>query len=133
MRLWKTYDHNYLTNLGLQYFVQHLTISMGYLAVYDALNNTYQMEPEELQYMLTICAIPWAPKILYGIITDTFPICGSTKKNYIIVLGCLFCLVSVLYAFFDFESPTPAVALITIANFALAMSDVVVDGLTVCQ
>ena len=132
-RLWKTYDHNMLVATGLQYFVQNLTISMGFLAVYDALKNTYKLEPETTQYMLTIIAIPWAPKIFYGIITDTFPICGSTKKNYILVLGVLFFAASSSYAFFDFENPGPAVALVTLASFASAMSDVVVDGLMVCQ
>ena len=119
--------------VGLQYFIQNLTISMGHLAVYDALKNTYQLQPEELQYMMTIIAIPWAPKIFYGIITDTFPICGSTKKSYIIVLGVLYFVCSFSYALFVFENPGPAVAIITLAMFALAMSDVVVDGLTVDQ
>ena len=45
MRLWKTYDHNFLMCVGLNYFVQLFTISMGYLAVYDALKNTYDMQP----------------------------------------------------------------------------------------
>ena len=40
-RLWETYDRNMLLAVGLQYFVQNLTISMGHLVVYDALKNTY--------------------------------------------------------------------------------------------
>ena len=82
---------------------------------------------------MTIIAIPWGPKIFYGIITDTFPLCGSTKKNYIIFLGFIFALCSGTYALFSFESPAPVVTLITIAMFSSAMSDVVVDGLMVCQ
>lgn len=91
------------------------------------------MEPETLQYMMTIIAIPWGPKIFYGIITDTFPLCGSTKKNYIILLGFLFAFCSGAYAIFSFDKPGIPVALVTFAMFASAMSDVVVDGLMVCQ
>ena len=29
-RLWKTYDHNMLLALGLQYFNQSLTVTMGF-------------------------------------------------------------------------------------------------------
>jgi len=39
--------------------------------------------------MLTIIATPWALKVLYGLITDNFPIFGSTKKNYLILLGSI--------------------------------------------
>ena len=106
---------------------------MGHLVVYDALKNTYLLQPEQLQYMMTIIAIPWAPKIFYGIIADTFPICGSTKKSYIIVLGVLYFICTFSYAFFIFENPGPGVAIITLAMFSMAMSDVVVDGLTVDQ
>ena len=106
---------------------------MGFQTVQFALKNTYNMEPETLQYMMTIIAIPWGPKIFYGIITDTFPLCGSTKKNYIILLGFIFAFCSGAYAIFSFDKPGIPVALVTFAMFASAMSDVVVDGLMVCQ
>jgi hypothetical protein len=47
-RLWQTYNHNFLVSLGLQYFNQNLTITMGFLAAYDILANRYGMEPEEV-------------------------------------------------------------------------------------
>jgi len=83
--------------------------------------------------MITIISIPWVPKIFYGIITDTFPICGSTKKSYLIVLGTVFCIGSYVCAIFDFETPWPLVAGVFITMVASAMMDVVVDGLMVTQ
>ena len=83
--------------------------------------------------MMTIIAIPWVPKIFYGIITDNFPIFGSTKKNYLILLGTLFSVVAFPIGIFDFPTAGPVVSLITISMFASAMMDVVVDGLMVTQ
>lgn len=113
--------------------MQWLTFSMGVLSFIDALKNTYKLQPAALQYMGSITALPWTPKIGYGIITDTFPICGSTKKSYIILLGMLYCLSALAYAFFRFESHGPVVAIFTVNMFSLAAGDVAVDGLMICQ
>ena len=106
---------------------------MGYIVIYDLLYYRYGMEQSEVQSMMTIIAAPWAPKIFYGIIIDTFPICGSTKKNYLIVLGTLFSVSSFIAGLFDFETAGPLIFLITLSMVASAMMDVVVDGLMVSQ
>ena len=82
---------------------------------------------------MTIVALPWAPKIFYGIITDTFPICGSTKKNYLILLGTVFCLCALGVGIFDWPTAGPIIALITTTSLASAMMDVVIDGYVVVQ
>ena len=77
--------------------------------------------------------LPWTPKIFYGIITDTFPICGSRKKGYIVLMGSvqLACCLSI--ALFDFGSAVPIVVLGVFINLSGAFMDVVVDGLMVQQ
>lgn len=47
-RIWNLYNRNFLVSLALQYFSQNLTISMGFLVVYDLLKNRYGMEPSEV-------------------------------------------------------------------------------------
>ena len=59
------------------------------LAFLDMFKNKYDLEPGEEQQLATLMLLPWTPKILYGIITDTFPICGSRKRSYIILMGML--------------------------------------------
>ena len=83
--------------------------------------------------MITLIGLPWAPKIFYGIITDNFPICGSTKKNYLIVLGTLFSVCAFTAAIVDFPKAGPFVLLMALTMLASAMMDVVVDGLMVSQ
>jgi hypothetical protein len=75
--------------------------------------------------------LPWTPKIVYGIFTDTFPILGSRKRSYLILMGLLQTVTCFLLAAKVFESAQT----VTWLAFGLALSgacmDVVVDGLMV--
>ena len=75
--------------------------------------------------------LPWTPKLFYGIITDTFPIFGSRKRSYIILMGSIQCLVSLSLALIDFEHAEEVAVLGAIIFFTGAFMDVVVDGLMV--
>ena len=74
--------------------------------------------------------LPWTPKLMYGILTDTFPLFGSRKRNYLILMGLLqgICL---LLASFPLDDPVIFVPLLTVVSFSSAVMDVVVDGLMV--
>jgi len=74
--------------------------------------------------------LPWAPKLLYGVFTDTFPLFGSRKRSYLILLGLIqgICL---LAASFPLPNPITFVALLTTVSLTAAAMDVVVDGLMV--
>ena len=93
--------------------------------------NGYGIPPETEQEYQALILLPWAPKIFYGIIADTFPICGSRKKSYVILMSAIQCLCSLCIAFVNFDSAIPIVILGTIINFAGAFMDCVVDGLMV--
>jgi BT1 family len=77
-------------------------------------------------------SIPWAPKIFYGLFTDTFPICGSRKRNYIILMGLIqtACLAVVI---FPLDNVIIFAGFLFVESFAEAVMDVVVDGLMVVQ
>ena len=81
--------------------------------------------------MMTIITLPWAPKIFYGILIDTFPICGSTKRSYLVLLGLIVSVAILICGIFDFETHWPLVWLLTVVSACTAMMDVVVDGLMV--
>jgi MFS family permease len=77
--------------------------------------------------------LPWTPKIIYGIMSDTFPIFGSRKKSYLIIMGLLQTITCILLAIVEFESATSVAWLVTAFALSTAFSDVVVDGLMVGQ
>ena len=69
--------------------------------------------------------------MFYGIITDTFPICGSTKKNYLIICGIIFTVNSVISGLYNGDNPWPLIFNMSMSMVASAIMDVVVDGLMV--
>jgi len=77
--------------------------------------------------------LSWTPKLFYGIISDTFPICGTRKKSYIIVMGFLQFATAWIIAMVNFKSPFVVCILGFFMNLASAFMDVVVDGLMVMQ
>jgi hypothetical protein len=86
--LFKTFDRNFLLSLSLQYFNGGMKaiMSLAYLSMF---NNVYHLEPETVQYLSSMMGLPWTPKIVYGIFTDTFPLFGSRKRHYLIAMGLL--------------------------------------------
>ena len=67
----------------IQYFNAGLKF-LQYLAIADLFKNYYGLEPGVSQMYTNIIMIPWTTKLLYGIISDTVPICGSRKRSWII-------------------------------------------------
>jgi hypothetical protein len=60
---------------------------MNGLAYQYLFRTYYKLTPDRAQQYSSIMNLPWTIKICYGIFTDTFPIFGSRKKNYIILMG----------------------------------------------
>ena len=69
--------------------------------------------------------------MFYGTITDTFPICGSTKKNYLIVCGTIFTICAIIMGFYNGDDPWPLILIMSLSMISSAIMDVVVDGLMV--
>ena len=86
--LFKTYDTKFLVALGLQYFNAGTQVIME-VALLDLFKNTFGLQPSKTQSLMAYVSLPYTPKIFYGIITDTFPICKSRKKSYLIIMGAL--------------------------------------------
>ena len=131
-RLFRTYDTHFLIAITFQYFNTGVKTMMT-LALLDMFKNKYKLEPAYEQELQAILLLPWTPKLFYGIITDTFPICGSRKKSYIILMGMIQCAASLCIALIPFEDAEPVAALGTVIFFTGAFMDVVVDGLMVQQ
>ena len=85
---------------------------------------------KEIAYYMSVVAIPWFFKIIYGAVSDAFPIFGLRRKPYLI--ACSFAASGGWF----FMSLAPAqmtflIAAMMIANFGFASVDVVTDGIVV--
>lgn len=85
---------------------------------------------KEIAYYMSVVAIPWFFKIVYGAISDAFPIFGLRRKPYLLI-----CLFAASLGWFLMSLAPPQmfflIAAMMIANFGFAAVDVVTDGIVV--
>lgn len=103
------------------------------LAFLDIFKVDFALEPADTQFLMSVMTLPWTPKLFYGILADTFPICKSRKRSYIIIMGLMQGICSMGIPFIlEAHNSFTIVALGTMISFSGAFMDVVVDGLMVC-
>ena len=120
---------------ALIYFVQGLAEpSEGLIAQpVRSLLHDWHKSPSEIAHFMAMVALPWAIKPLYGLIIDFAPLCGSRRRNYLL-LTTLATSVSLLWlgCRVPEENATgPLFLLLVIPTLAVAFSDVVVDALMI--
>lgn len=84
----------------------------------------------KITFLVSVVSIPWFLKILYGAISDAFPIFGLRRKPYLIICAALSSLGWILLSFLPPEEKWLILSM-TIANVGLAATDVITDGLVV--
>lgn len=82
------YDKTFIASLGLQYFNNGFDTIIKQAFKYRFLYK-YGLAPGKSTQYAALISLPWTPKIVYGFFTDTFPIFGSRKRNYVILMGGL--------------------------------------------
>ena len=104
---------------------------MTTLAVLDIFKRQFGLEPAQVQSYMSMISLAWTPKLLYGIFIDTFPICGSRKKSYLVLCGMLQALASIAVVMTPDITAMSIVFLCFLSSLCSAVMDVVVDGLMV--
>jgi MFS family permease len=127
------FDHGFLfvyilnyTNLGFMTFLL--------LTIKDYGKEYLHCTPEQLQTTNSILAIPWSFKIIYGLLSDTFPINGYKRKNYITlnsIIGFLSVIVLIPNGYFDNLFWVNVFLFIYMSTFAF--NDILADSLMVIQ
>ena len=87
------------------------------------------MDPGEVQNIQAFVAIPWSIKIIYGLISDNFSICGSKRKSYILIAALLQMVAYLILACLRAKNVFIASWCLFFANMSVAFSDVLVDAL----
>jgi hypothetical protein len=79
-----------------------------------------------------IVMVFWSYKIIFGFLSDCFPIAGFKRKPYI-VLGWLFCMVVLICLALEGDNINPRhlVVMLAIANMGYVWADVAADGFMV--
>jgi MFS family permease len=92
----------------------------------------YNLEPAQASLYLSFQHLPWTWKLFYGIFTDVFPICGSTKRAYVFLMGILQASACILVVLGGTNLTATTLMLLGVLNsLGGAVMDVVVDGMMV--
>lgn len=84
----------------------------------------------KITFISSVTAIPWFFKILYGAISDAFPIFSQRRKPYLVIYAFLSCTGWILLSLSPPDEKWIILSM-TIANLGLAATDVITDGLVV--
>ena len=82
---------------------------------------------------MSLISLPWSLKILYGLISDNVPICGTRRKSWLIIMGVVE-FTSLIILFFTLpEDPLIVTLLLMVASMAIAFINVVSNAIMVIQ
>ena len=59
------------------------------IVLMDLLKVHFDVDPDNVQTIIATILLPWAFKLIYGMLVDSVPICGSRKRSYIVLMGFL--------------------------------------------
>jgi len=92
------------------------------------------LEPADVQSLLSMAALPWSFKPIYGLISDSFPIRRQRRKPYLVAAAVLGVGAWVGLSWLANDSvggkATPLLlGLLLLSNLSTALSDVIVDAM----
>ena len=85
----------------------------------------------QMASITAIVALPWFFKILYGVVSDNFPLFGYRRKSYLAISACVAVLCSLVLATFRYTSFSYYATVLFLSSAASCMLDVIIDGYVV--
>ncbi len=113
---------------GLVYFTQG-ALGISGIALPLFLRDLH-WQVSEITTVASIAAIPWIFKIIYGLLSDCFPLFGFRRKSYLILFACISALGWLLLVLLPSDKKWILLSLF-FANLGFAATDVITDGLIV--
>ena len=111
------------------YFLQGF--GLAGLAFSLFLKETLHWSIMQMTLMGTITSIPWFLKILFGVISDNFPIGGYRRKSYLIASATVSASMSIVLATVHATSFWFYTGVFFTASLCACMIDVIIDGYVV--
>ena len=84
-----------------------------------------------MQIYISIIHIPWSFKILYGLISDNVPICGTRRKSWLIIMGIIQFITTFSLAMTEPKDPLAVALILATASLSEAFVNVVSDAIMV--
>jgi len=107
--------------------------AMVTLAIAVLFKNTYKLEPGTSAVLTSTILFPWSIKIVYGLISDNYPIFGAKRKPYLIAMSFISAFSISFITFYQGSNYHLVTAILTIQNTADAFNSCVIEAILVQQ
>ena len=112
--------------VGIVYFLQGFSLSG--LAFSLFLKETLHWSMMQMSLLGVITSLPWFGKIVFGMVSDNFPLFGYRRKSYIVVssiaISCAWIILSLFHStWFWFYA-----SIFFLMSFCSCFTDVLIDG-----
>ncbi|CDW78704.1 UNKNOWN [Stylonychia lemnae] len=122
------FDKTVLTLVIVSYMnLGFLTLMI--LSAKDYFKEFLGVTPSQLQTATSIMYLPWGFKVIYGVISDAFPLFGYKRKSYLIINGFIGFISILMIVPGIYEEYVFVTMLLTFAMVASASTDILVDSL----
>lgn len=115
--------------VSLVYFLQGFGIAG--LAFSLFLKETLHWSMLQMSLLGTITAIPWFLKVLYGVVTDGFPVFGYRRKSWLFVASAIALAMDLVLAFVHCTNFWFYAVVFLLSSLGVCMVDVITDGYVV--
>ena len=130
--MYTRFDRSFVTFFIVQNINHGFWVCVN-LAVKDYYKEYLRLDPGEMQIYISLISIPWSFKILYGIISDNVPICGTRRKSWLIIMGLVQWAMLLILARTEPKDPLVVALLLAGASLSEAFVNVVSDAIMVIQ
>jgi len=123
-------------NIDFTFLISYLIAFTQGTGTLFSLNLNYifkdvlQLSPAAKAQISSLGSLPWMIKPLFGLISDSFPICGYRRKSYILIFLSLMILSNILMHFF-YKVTSYVVLCSFIGSFSMAFCNVIGEALIV--
>lgn len=131
----KSIHNSYVSHLiflfGIVYFAQGIAQSGGLISLplNYYLKEVMQLNEEGATNYLTILAIPWAIKPVYGLVSDFISLFGYRRKSWLLILNIITCIGYLWLA--EIADDDQLIMALLLTAIGTAASDVIIDALMV--
>jgi len=119
----------YIIIFALVYFFSPNGLSsLPNLSINYLLKDVFKLTATQAAYFSAISILGWAIKPVWGLISDLFPIKGSRRRNYLILVSLIASLCWLILALTQNYNVWLLLLILTFSSFAYAFQDVVTDA-----
>jgi len=119
----------YLIIFALVYFFSPNGLSsLPNLSISYLLKDVFKLTATQAAYFGAISILGWAIKPVWGLISDLFPIKGSRRRNYLILVSLIASFCWLILALTSNYNVWILLLILTFSSFAYAFQDVVTDA-----